>query len=221
MPDTYLMHANIVLATLKLLAHVATCQVAKGEPILVVESDKADMDVESFAEGILGAIVVGEGERANVGSVIAFVAESEAEVAEAKRKAGGLGGGVPAAAPAGECCDQDVVLAVGYEHEVFSIAACVKRASLIRAGSLQLGCCGCGCESETKGAEARDKAGAGGSSAPAPASIGETCLEVVYVLSCVVDSARCEGTIPICDPAVPSLASPCTLLMTHAQHAFP
>lgn len=33
-------------------------KVAKGEPIVVVESDKADMDVESFNEGILGAIVV-------------------------------------------------------------------------------------------------------------------------------------------------------------------
>ncbi len=53
-------------------------QVTKGEPIVVVESDKADMDVESFAEGILGAIVVGEGERANVGAAIAFVAETQA-----------------------------------------------------------------------------------------------------------------------------------------------
>ncbi|KIY99057.1 pyruvate dehydrogenase E2 component (dihydrolipoamide acetyltransferase) [Monoraphidium neglectum] len=33
-------------------------KVAKGEPIVVVESDKADMDVESFNDGILGAIVV-------------------------------------------------------------------------------------------------------------------------------------------------------------------
>jgi biotin carboxyl carrier protein len=33
-------------------------KVAKGEPIVVVESDKADMDVESFNDGILGAIMV-------------------------------------------------------------------------------------------------------------------------------------------------------------------
>jgi pyruvate dehydrogenase E2 component (dihydrolipoamide acetyltransferase) len=59
----------------------------------------ADMDVESFAEGILGAIVVNEGERANVGASIAFIAESEADLAEAKKK-GGSGG---AAAPAGAC----------------------------------------------------------------------------------------------------------------------
>lgn len=71
--------------------------VKKGEPIVVVESDKADMDVESFSEGILAAVVVPEGERANVGAPIAFVAESEADVAEAKKKAASLGG---SAAPA-------------------------------------------------------------------------------------------------------------------------
>lgn len=75
-------------------------KVKKGEPIVVVESDKADMDVESFAEGILGAIVVAEGERANVGSPIAFVAESAGEVDEAKKKAAAFGGAAPAAAAA-------------------------------------------------------------------------------------------------------------------------
>jgi pyruvate dehydrogenase E2 component (dihydrolipoamide acetyltransferase) len=74
-------------------------KVKKGEALVVVESDKADMDVESFAEGILGAIVVQEGERASVGAPIAFVAESAAEVDEAKKKAAALGGGA-AAAPA-------------------------------------------------------------------------------------------------------------------------
>jgi pyruvate dehydrogenase E2 component (dihydrolipoamide acetyltransferase) len=57
------------------------------------------MDVESFADGVLGAIVVNEGERANVGSAIAFIAESDADLAEAKKKAGS--NGAAAAAPAG------------------------------------------------------------------------------------------------------------------------
>jgi pyruvate dehydrogenase E2 component (dihydrolipoamide acetyltransferase) len=73
-------------------------KVKKGEALVVVESDKADMDVESFSEGILGAIVVQEGERATVGSPIAFVAENANEVEEAKKKAAAFGG--PAAAPA-------------------------------------------------------------------------------------------------------------------------
>lgn len=36
------------------------------QALLVVESDKADMDVESFNEGILAAIAIDEGQRANV-----------------------------------------------------------------------------------------------------------------------------------------------------------
>lgn len=75
-------------------------KVKKGEALVVVESDKADMDVESFADGILGAIVVQEGERAVVGAPIAFVAENANEVEEAKKKAAAAGGAAPAAAPA-------------------------------------------------------------------------------------------------------------------------
>ena len=60
----------------------------------VVESDKADMDVESFSEGILGAIVGGEGGVAGVGAPIAYVAETEADLdaAMAKEVEGALGG---------------------------------------------------------------------------------------------------------------------------------
>ncbi|MGC9502275.1 dihydrolipoamide acetyltransferase family protein [Baaleninema sp.] len=62
-------------------------KVEKGETVVVVESDKADMDVESFYEGILATIVVGEGEVAPVGGTIALLAETEAEIEEAKQKA--------------------------------------------------------------------------------------------------------------------------------------
>ena len=52
-------------------------------------ADKADMDVESFSEGILGAIVTNEGEMAGVGNPIAYIAETEADLEAAKAKAGG------------------------------------------------------------------------------------------------------------------------------------
>jgi len=55
----------------------------------VLSADKADMDVESFSEGILGAIVIREGEMAGVGSPIAYIAETEADLDAAKAKAGG------------------------------------------------------------------------------------------------------------------------------------
>ncbi|KAJ1398281.1 Single hybrid motif [Sesbania bispinosa] len=60
---------------------------SKGDSVVVVESDKADMDVETFYDGILAAIVVGEGQTAPVGAPIGLLAETEEEVAEAKSKA--------------------------------------------------------------------------------------------------------------------------------------
>ncbi|MFS8800141.1 dihydrolipoamide acetyltransferase family protein [Synechococcus sp. R60.3] len=74
-------------------------RVEKGENILVVESDKADMDVESFHSGILASILVPAGESAPVGAPIALIAESEAEVAQAQEKAKALAAGVTPAAP--------------------------------------------------------------------------------------------------------------------------
>ena len=62
-------------------------KVEKGETVLVVESDKADMDVESFNEGYLAVILVEAGEEAPVGSAIALVAETEAEIETAKQQA--------------------------------------------------------------------------------------------------------------------------------------
>lgn len=61
-------------------------KVAKGETVLVVESDKADMDVESFYEGYLAIILVEAGKEAPVGSAIALIAETEAEIAIAQEQ---------------------------------------------------------------------------------------------------------------------------------------
>ncbi|KAL7618741.1 hypothetical protein Lser_V15G00400 [Lactuca serriola] len=59
----------------------------KGESVVVVESDKADMDVETFYDGYLAAIMVEEGGVAAVGSAIALLAETEDEIAQAISKA--------------------------------------------------------------------------------------------------------------------------------------
>ena len=45
-------------------------KVERGETVVVVESDKADMDVESFNEGFLASILVPAGESAPVGNTI-------------------------------------------------------------------------------------------------------------------------------------------------------
>ncbi|KAK3008728.1 hypothetical protein RJ639_013131 [Escallonia herrerae] len=72
---------------------------SKGESVVVVESDKADMDVETFYDGILAAIVVAEGESAPVGAPIGLLAESEAEISVAKAKAASSGPSAPSPPP--------------------------------------------------------------------------------------------------------------------------
>ncbi|WP_295613700.1 dihydrolipoamide acetyltransferase family protein [Chamaesiphon sp. GL140_3_metabinner_50] len=64
-------------------------KVEKGEIVVVVESDKADMDVETFYGGFIATIIVQAGESAPVGSAIALVAETEAEIETAKQQAQG------------------------------------------------------------------------------------------------------------------------------------
>ena len=75
-------------------------KVGRGESVLVVESDKADMDVESFNEGYLAAVLMPAGSTAPVGETIGLIVETEAELAEVQAKA--PGGGSAQAAPAAE-----------------------------------------------------------------------------------------------------------------------
>ncbi len=56
-------------------------KVARGESVLVVESDKADMDVESFQEGFLAAVLMPSGSTVPVGETIGLIVETEDEIA--------------------------------------------------------------------------------------------------------------------------------------------
>ena len=62
-------------------------RVERGESVLVVESDKADMDVESFNEGFLAAVLMPAGGTAPVGETIGLIVSTEAEIAEVAAKA--------------------------------------------------------------------------------------------------------------------------------------
>ncbi len=62
-------------------------RVERGESVLVVESDKADMDVESFNEGFLAAVLMPAGGTAPVGETIGLIVETEAEIAGVQAKA--------------------------------------------------------------------------------------------------------------------------------------
>jgi pyruvate/2-oxoglutarate dehydrogenase complex dihydrolipoamide acyltransferase (E2) component len=56
-------------------------EVAKGDAIFEVETDKATMEVEAATGGYLAGIVAGEGDDVPVGDLIALIVESEADVA--------------------------------------------------------------------------------------------------------------------------------------------
>src|SRR2546428_605079 len=57
-------------------------EVVKGEPLVEIESDKANIEVEAYASGKLSKIVVPEGESAPIGAVIAEIAGAGGEGAE-------------------------------------------------------------------------------------------------------------------------------------------
>ncbi|WP_216901075.1 dihydrolipoamide acetyltransferase family protein [Synechococcus sp. CCY 9618] len=75
-------------------------RVERGESVLVVESDKADMDVEAFQEGFLAAVLMEAGSTAPVGETIGLIVESEAEIAAAKAAAPAPAAAAAAPAPA-------------------------------------------------------------------------------------------------------------------------
>jgi pyruvate dehydrogenase E2 component (dihydrolipoamide acetyltransferase) len=70
-------------------------KVEKGETVVVVESDKADMDVESFYEGYLATILVQAGDNAPVGAAIALLAETQAEIEQAIAQGNSKGAAAP------------------------------------------------------------------------------------------------------------------------------
>jgi len=77
-------------------------QIEAGEAIMVVESDKADMDVEAFEDGYLAKILVDEGETAPVGDAVALIAETEDEIEEVAAGAGSAPAAAAEAAPVTE-----------------------------------------------------------------------------------------------------------------------
>ena len=61
-------------------------KVARGEALAEVETDKADMVLESFEEGVLDQIKLNEGESAPVGAVIAIMKSAGAKVSNSAKE---------------------------------------------------------------------------------------------------------------------------------------
>jgi len=73
--------------------------ISAGEAIMVVESDKADMDVEAFEDGFLAAIITQEGESGAVGAPVALIAQEESDIPALQAYAATLSGAPTPAAP--------------------------------------------------------------------------------------------------------------------------
>lgn len=73
--------------------------ISAGEAIMVVESDKADMDVEAFEDGFLAAIITDEGDSGAVGAPVALIAQEESDIPTLQAYAATLSGAPAPAAP--------------------------------------------------------------------------------------------------------------------------
>ena len=106
-------------------------KVARGESVLVVESDKADMDVESFQDGFLAAVLMPAGSTAPVGETIGLIVETEAEIADAKANAPAPAAPAPAAAAAASGAPEARPM-----HR--TLVACRRRRSRWAGGKVQM-----------------------------------------------------------------------------------
>ena len=71
-----------------------------GDIIAEIETDKATMEMEAFDDGVMAKILVGEGGKAPVGSLLAIMAEEDESVEDAIASAGDSGSAAPATADA-------------------------------------------------------------------------------------------------------------------------
>ena len=75
--------------------------VQAGEALAEIETDKAVMDLEAFAPGILRKILVGEGETVKAGSLIGVIGEADEDITAALTDTISAAGGAKAGRPIG------------------------------------------------------------------------------------------------------------------------
>lgn len=73
-------------------------QVATGDPVVEIETDKVNMEVESMASGVLRKILVSAGETVPVGQMLAVIGKADEDI-ESLLSSNGGAPGKPAAAP--------------------------------------------------------------------------------------------------------------------------
>jgi pyruvate dehydrogenase E2 component (dihydrolipoamide acetyltransferase) len=83
-------------------------KVNSGDTIAEIETDKAVMEMEVFDAGVVAALVVSEGQKAAVGSLLAVIAIGSENPAEVKKKVASRSQPAVAAAPAPPASRQEV-----------------------------------------------------------------------------------------------------------------
>jgi pyruvate dehydrogenase E2 component (dihydrolipoamide acetyltransferase) len=92
-------------------------KVSMGEPLAEIDTDKATMEMQALANGVLRKILIGEGESAPLGQPIAIIGEADEDIAAllksiegkpAKAPAAPAESAQPAAAPAQDAAPADV-----------------------------------------------------------------------------------------------------------------
>src|SRR5882672_6033323 len=62
-------------------------KVSMGEPLAEIDTDKATMEMQALANGVLRKILIKEGESAPLGQVIAIIAEPDEDISSVVSKA--------------------------------------------------------------------------------------------------------------------------------------
>src|SRR6266851_8894950 len=62
--------------------------VAIGEPLAEIDTDKATMEMQALASGVLRKIIVHEGESVPLGQMIAIIGEADEDISGVLEKAG-------------------------------------------------------------------------------------------------------------------------------------
>src|ERR687893_2198701 len=63
-------------------------QVSMGEPLAEIDTDKATMEMQALGSGVLRKILIGEGESAPLGQLIAIIGEPDEDISALLSQAG-------------------------------------------------------------------------------------------------------------------------------------
>ena len=77
-------------------------KVASGDPLVEIETDKVDMEVESMGSGVLRKVLVKAGEMVPVGQLLAVIGSAEEDISSMISGDGGAAAKPPAEAPSAE-----------------------------------------------------------------------------------------------------------------------